>query len=99
MRRASPGIRRVRLTMDENRSGLLDEVRGLVAARSLLDNTLAARIAECIGAGVDRSTLANVLGVDRSTLYRRYVWSTDARSATTGACGGSRPSIGDLRDP
>lgn len=65
--------------MDEAQRRLLDEVRGLVAARTLIDNALEQRIAECIAAEIDRSMLARVLGVDRSTLYRRYV--TSARKA------------------
>ncbi len=65
--------------MDEAQRRLLDEVRGLVAARTLIDNALEQRIAECIAAEIDRSMLTRVLGVDRSTLYRRYV--TSARKA------------------
>jgi len=61
--------------MDEAQGRLLDEVRGLVAARTLIDNAIAQRIGECVAAELDRSMLAHVLGVDRSTLYRRYVTS------------------------
>ena len=60
--------------MDEAQRRLLDEVRGLVAARTLIDNALEQKIADCVAADLDRSMLAYVLGVDRSTLYRRYVW-------------------------
>lgn len=60
--------------MDDHQRRLLDEVRGLVAARSLVDDALAASVRECIAAGVDRSAVAFLLGIDRSTLYRRFVW-------------------------
>lgn len=60
--------------MDEAQGRLLDEVRGLVATRTLIDNAIEQRIVECIAADLDRSMLAHVLGVDRSTLYRRHVW-------------------------
>lgn len=65
--------------MDETQRRLLDEVRGPVAARTSIDNVLEQRIAESIAAEIDRSMLAHLLGVDRSTLYRRYV--TSARKA------------------
>lgn len=60
--------------MDDSHDRLLDEVRGLVAARTLLDNAIASRVRACIDAGVDRSALAYLLRMDRSTLYRRFVW-------------------------
>lgn len=60
--------------MDETQSRLLDEVRGLVAARTLIERALDERVDECIEAGLDRTSLAHVIGIDRSTLYRRHVW-------------------------
>jgi len=46
---------------------------------ALIDNVIEQRIADCVAADLDRSMLAHVLGVDRSTLYRRYI--TSARKA------------------
>lgn len=45
-----------------------------MAARTLIDDALAQKINECVAAELDRSSLAYLLGIDRSTLYRRYVW-------------------------
>lgn len=59
--------------MDETHSRLLDEVRGLVAARALIDLALDERITDCVDSDVDRTTLAYLLGIDRSTLYRRHL--------------------------
>lgn len=76
--------------MDETQLRLLDDVRGLVAARALIDNALKQRIAQGVAADLDRSMLAHVLGIDRSTLYRRYVWCgrpCDAASSGNGTAG------------
>jgi hypothetical protein len=72
---------------DEDRR-LLEEVRGLVAARTLLDNALADLVRDCVRANVDRSALAFALGVDRSTLYRRYVWQDDVQPNTSSSSSG-----------
>jgi hypothetical protein len=62
--------------MDVTQSRLLDEVRGLVATRALLDDALTASLRNCRDAGVDAWCLASALGVHRSTLYRRYLSDT-----------------------
>jgi transcriptional regulator of acetoin/glycerol metabolism len=59
---------------DEERR-LLEEVRGLVVARTLIDDALTALVRTALSADVDRSALALALGIDRSTLYRRYRWT------------------------
>src|SRR4051794_3413322 len=51
---------------------LLDRLRGLLAVRELLDAAIGAAVRDCEAARVDRTTVAAVLGVHRSTLYRRY---------------------------
>ncbi len=71
--------------MDEDPYRLLDEVRGLVSARSLLDDALDDRIQQWLDAGHERSLLADILGVDRSTLYRRHLWRD--RGTTRGGQG------------
>jgi hypothetical protein len=71
--------------MDDTALRSLDEVRAIVAARTFMDDALRKAVKECIAADVDRSMLAHLLGVDRSTLYRRYVWA-DAQAGQT--CGG-----------
>jgi hypothetical protein len=55
----------------------LDRLRGLLAARELIDAEVAGtvRAARAEGAGV--WTLALLLGCDRSTLYRRYLSGAD----------------------
>ena len=63
--------------MDATQSRLLDEVRGLVAARALMDHALAQSLRTCRDAGVDAWSLASALGVHRSTLYRRYLHDED----------------------
>lgn len=81
------------MTDDERR--LLEEVRGLVAARTLLDNALADLIRTAVRANVDRSALAFALGIDRSTLYRRYVWQEDQpnTSSTSSGVNGSETTL------
>jgi transcriptional regulator of acetoin/glycerol metabolism len=59
--------------MDATHRRLLDEVRGLVATRALLDDALAGVVRACNEAGVDATRVAGALGVHRSTLYRRYL--------------------------
>ncbi len=63
--------------MDEATRSLLDEARGIVACRAFLDRALDEVVGRCIEAGADRSAVAHILGVDRSTLYRRYVWKVE----------------------
>jgi hypothetical protein len=62
--------------MDATQSRLLDEVRGLVAARALVDDALTDSIRRCRDAGVGGWSLASSLGVHRSTLYRRHLKET-----------------------
>lgn len=63
----------------------LDEVRALLLARRLADEALGDAVRAWIQAGEDRSLLASELGIERSTLYRRYVWeSTETREAVKG---------------
>jgi hypothetical protein len=71
---------------DEERR-LLEEVRGLVAARTVLDNALADLVRDCVRANIDRSALAFALGIDRSTLYRRYVWPEDQPKTSSSSSG------------
>ncbi len=58
---------------DPTPEDLLDEVRGLASALALLDRALPQAIKRAHDAGVDSVSLAHVLGVHRSTLYRRYM--------------------------
>lgn len=51
--------------MEATQVRLLDEVRGSVAARALIDNALEQRVVEFVAAELDRSTLAYLLGIDR----------------------------------
>jgi hypothetical protein len=79
--------------MTENDHHLLEEVRGLVSARTLIDDALARLVASCVETNVDRSALAHALGVDRSTLYRRYVWPAgqpNTSSSSSGVSGSHR---------
>lgn len=69
----------------------LDRVQALVLARQLIDEELDTAVRECITNGTDRSALAHLLGVDRSTLYRRHVWTPDEK--TRGGQG--RPKAGE----
>lgn len=57
---------------------LLGEVRGLLAARALLDRALDDAVAEAVDAGVHRGELARVLGVHRATFYRQFVTGREA---------------------
>ena len=68
----------------------LDDVRALARARQLIDEALDAAVRECIAGGGDRSMLAHLLGVERSTVYRRYMWPE--RNETRGGQG--RPKAG-----
>ncbi len=58
----------------------LDEVRGIVVALELLEDELANAVIAARAAGADGVTLADALGVARSTLYRRYLDETEGRS-------------------
>lgn len=51
----------------------LERLRGLLAARAEVDRLVDELVRSVIEAGGDRSQLSAVLGVDRSTLYRRYL--------------------------
>jgi transposase-like protein len=66
-------------------------IRALVLARRLADEALQEAVRDWLDAGNERSLLATELGVDRTTLYRRYVW-TD-RQSTRGGQG--RPKAGE----
>ena len=54
----------------------LDEIRALHLARQLADDALAEAVRAWIANGNERSLLADALGIDRTTLYRRYVWTS-----------------------
>jgi predicted GNAT family acetyltransferase len=73
MRRGAP------LTMDATHSRLLDEVRGLAAARALIEHALEEAVKESHNAGVDGWRIAAAADIHRSTLYRRYLASTRSR--------------------
>src|SRR5438105_2829757 len=53
-------------------TALMDRLRGLLATRELIDAAIGGAIQECESASVDRTSIAALLGVHRSTLYRRY---------------------------
>ena len=59
--------------MDELHSGLLGRVRGLAHAEALIEREIAAAVAEAAAAGVNRREIAEAVGIDRATLYRRYL--------------------------
>jgi transposase-like protein len=67
----------------------IDLIRALLLARQLADEALQDAIRDWIAAGNAKSQLAVELGIDRSTLYRRYVWEDSSR------CGQGRPEAGD----
>jgi hypothetical protein len=75
----------------------LEEVRALVMARRLADDALADAVREWIADGLDRAALADELGIDRTTLYRRYVWTTRGRQGRPKA-GESGPLTGPSAD-
>jgi hypothetical protein len=58
---------------DPTPEDLLNEVRGLAAVLAMLDRALPLAVHRAHQAGVDSVTLAQALGVHRSTLYRRYM--------------------------
>ena len=60
--------------MDATHVRLLDEVRGLVAARALINDALAQKIGECVAVELDRSTWPSC-------------WESTARRSTGGTCG------------
>jgi hypothetical protein len=55
------------------RFSALERLRGLVAASEVLDGELVAAVRLARAEGASPALLAWILGVDRSTLYRRYL--------------------------
>lgn len=51
----------------------LERLRGLLAARELFDAELRDAVRAARAEGADVFLLARLLGVDRSTVYRRYL--------------------------
>ena len=72
------------MTMKEDCSDLLNEVRGLEAARALIDRAIDLAVAEALDTGVSRTELALVLGIHRATLYRQF---------KSGGCAPLRPEV------
>jgi transcriptional regulator of acetoin/glycerol metabolism len=58
----------------------IERLRGLAAVRRMVEAATREAVAECRAAGVDAWEVAGVLGVDRSTLYRRYPARLPARA-------------------
>lgn len=64
--------------MERTCSDLLDKVRGLAAARDLLDRALDEAVADAVASGMHRGELARALGVHRATFYRQFVTGREA---------------------
>jgi hypothetical protein len=67
-REALPGVSEQASALDRP---VLERLRALVLARQLVDEQIAALVSECWDRGISRYTLAALLGVSRSNLYRR----------------------------
>lgn len=67
--------------MDGTHFDLLVRARGLAEAKALLDRAVADLVAEATLNGVCRTDLADALRIDRATLYRRYLTSTNISSS------------------
>lgn len=52
----------------------LERLRALALARQLADEAVDEAVRECLATDIDRTRIAGLLGVNRSTLYRRYIW-------------------------
>lgn len=59
--------------MNQDPSAAMVRVAGLVETLRLLDSELIAAVRVARATGADGSELARLLGVHRSTLYRRYL--------------------------
>lgn len=57
--------------MNEQHSDLLDRARGLAAAQALIDRATAELLTEAGTTCANVSAIAKVLGLHRSTIYRR----------------------------
>ena len=64
--------------MDDHHFDLLVRARGFAESIAVLERAIADIVAEATAAGVCKVDLADALRIDRSTLYRRYLMSTDA---------------------
>ena len=51
----------------------LDELRGLVTARTLLDREIERSAVRAVASDISRTAIANALGVSRAHLYRTVV--------------------------
>lgn len=51
----------------------LEELRGLVHARTVLDREIQWRVRQTLAKGADRSRVAHIVGVSRASLYRHYM--------------------------
>lgn len=56
----------------------IGRVQALVEARDEFDALIAQAVREACSIGVNRSVIADVLGVHRATLYRQYLSADDA---------------------
>ena len=56
--------------MDEHNSELLESARGLATAKALIDRAIKDLVCEAIESDVNISSLASVLAISRSTIYR-----------------------------
>lgn len=57
--------------MDKHQSDLLERAVGLPAAKALIDRATDELLAEAVLSTANLSALATVLGIHRSTIYRR----------------------------
>ena len=57
--------------MTEQHSDLLDRARGLASARALIERETRELFADAIATGANVSAIALLLGMHRSTIYRR----------------------------
>jgi DNA-binding NtrC family response regulator len=55
------------------RPGAVEWLRMVLYLRETLERALVEAVEACADAGVDRAEVAELLGVHRSTLYRRYL--------------------------
>jgi hypothetical protein len=63
--------------MDAHHFDLLVRARGLAETKALIERAIADLVAEATAADLCKTDLADALRIDRSTLYRRYVWPAD----------------------